>query len=333
MNHTRGTKVRVIREHRRDVLLAQLTHRPRVMNANNAMTMKTLRFGVEIETTRLSRQHLAVAIQRATGGSVGVGSSSATVQMADGRVWNIVPDGSLNGSVNGEIVSPILTYADLDMLQNVVREVRKAGAVADDSCGLHVHTSSEDLDPRGIARLIKMQHKHELIIEQALGVSPDRLARFCKRVDPEVLRRVEAIRPTTVAQLKRAWYGDENTVPQRYSPTRYRALNCNGWLVRGAVEYRAFNGTLHAGEVKAAVQFALAFTAKAITAKSVSSKKRPYNPASGRYDARTLLLAIGLIGPECRTVRHHFTKRLGGSSAWKNGRPAPAAMPTTTEVA
>lgn len=303
------------------------------MNANNAMTMKTLRYGVEVETVGVSRQHLAVAIQRATGGAVGIDGDRASVTMTDGRVWNVVPDGSLNGARNGEIVSPILTYGDLEMLQNVVREVRKAGAVADESCGLHIHTSSEDLDPRAVARLIKMQHKHELVIEQALGVSPERLARFCKRVDPEVLRRIEAIRPTTVAQLKRAWYGDENTVPQRYNSTRYRALNCNGWLVRGAVEYRAFNGTLHAGEVKAAVQFALAFTAKAITSKSASSKKRPYNPASGRYDARTLLLAIGLIGPEFRTVRHHFTKRLGGSSAWKNGRPAPAATPAVSAMA
>ncbi|MFO0562456.1 MAG: tyrosine-type recombinase/integrase [Polyangiales bacterium] len=45
-----------------------------------------------------------------------------------GRVWRAIPDGSLTGSVNAEIVSPILTHADLERLQEVVRAVKRAVA-------------------------------------------------------------------------------------------------------------------------------------------------------------------------------------------------------------
>ena len=94
------------------------------------------------------------------------------------------------------------------------------------------------------------------------------------------------------------------------------------------MEFRLFNGSLHAGEVKAYVQLCLALASKAMKAKSTSGKKRAYTPASGRYDMRVILLGLGLIGDEFATARHHLTKRLDGSSSWKNGRPArPVAAP------
>ncbi len=99
--------------------------------------MKTLNFGIEIETVGLNKLALANAIQRVVGGVVHGDANRATVTMADGRVWRAVSDGSLSGSINGEVVSPILTYADLEPLQNVVRALRGAGARADDSCGIH----------------------------------------------------------------------------------------------------------------------------------------------------------------------------------------------------
>jgi len=291
--------------------------------------MKTLNYGIEVECIGASRQALAAAIQRVVGGTVFGTSYHATVRAPDGREWNVVNDGSLSGSVNGEIVSPILTYSDLEALQNIVREVRKAGATVDESCSIHVHVGVERFDAPAIGRLIKLMNKNELIIEKALGISSARLGRYCKRVDQAMLRRLELERPTTMAQLKRVWYGEENVTAQRYHHSRYAGLNVNSTFVRSTVEFRVFQGSLHAGEVKAYVQLSLGLAAKALTSKSASSKKREFKPASGRYDMRTLLLALNFVGDEFRTARLHLTKRLGGSSAWKNGRPAPA----TTQVA
>lgn len=90
----------------------------------------------------------------------------------------------------------------------------------------------------------------------------------------------------------------------------------------GTVEFRLFNGTTHAGEVKAHIQLCLAIAAKAKTAACASTKnQRPYNPASAKYDLRVFLLRLGLIGPEFKNTRMHLMKRMPGSSAWKNGRP------------
>jgi hypothetical protein len=99
--------------------------------------MKTLKFGIEIETVGLGWAGLAAAIQRVVGGRTEHGSNGMLVHAADGRVWSVVRDGSLSGCINGEIVSPILAYGDLETLQNLVREVRKAGARVDSSCGIH----------------------------------------------------------------------------------------------------------------------------------------------------------------------------------------------------
>jgi hypothetical protein len=287
--------------------------------------MKTLNFGIEIETVGLNKLAPANAIQRVVGGVVHGDANRATVTMADGRVWRAVSDGSLSGSINGEVVSPILTYADLEPLQNVVRALRGAGARADDSCGIHIHVGAEGMDARALSNLIKMMNKHELIIEKALGVSEARLQRYCRRVNPDMMRRLETQRPRTLSDMNRVWYGVARTHADRYDSSRYHALNVNSFFVRKTVEFRLFNGTLHAGEVKAYVQLCLALAAKAMSAKTTSGKKRAYAEASGRYDMRVILLGLGLIGDEFATARHHLTKRLAGSSSWKNGRPARAS--------
>lgn len=46
--------------------------------------------------------------------------------MPDGRRWQVVSDGSLNGGA--EVVTPILQTSDLETLLKVVRELRHHGA-------------------------------------------------------------------------------------------------------------------------------------------------------------------------------------------------------------
>ena len=54
--------------------------------------MKTLNFGIEIETVGLNKLALANAIQRVVGGVVYGDAHRASVTMADGRVWRAVGD-------------------------------------------------------------------------------------------------------------------------------------------------------------------------------------------------------------------------------------------------
>jgi hypothetical protein len=290
--------------------------------------MKSLKFGIEIETVAASRETLARAVQTVVGGELENRSREWLVVATDGRHWKVVPDGSLSGGdlASGEVVSPILNYADIEQLQEVIRAIRIAGARTDESTGIHVHIGAERFDAKSVANLAKIVRKQERLIFAALGVSDARLARYCKPVEEAFIQRLEAKQPRNLADVNRAWYGYENMHPDRFDPTRYRSINLNSLWFRGTIEFRLFNGTLHAGEVKAYIQLSLAIAARALSARTASSKQREFDPATARYDFRTWLLQLNLIGDEFKTARHHLLKRLQGSSAWKHGRPSATAV-------
>ena len=169
----------------------------------------------------------------------------------------------------------------------------------------------------------------------ALGVSEQRLARYCRPIEARFIEALEARRPKTMSDVRDAWYGRSGETPSRYHSSRYHGLNLNSLFFRGTLEFRYFNGTLHAGEVKAYVQLVLAIAAKALSSKAASSKRREFNPATAKYDFRVVLLHLGLIGDEFKTARLHLTKKLAGSAAWKgerrDRRPA-ASAPASEEV-
>ena len=299
---------------------------------------KTLNFGIEIETVGAPKQRLINAIADAIGGRVST-YPSFTATMPDGRVWKVVNDASLNGCDNGEVVSPILTYDDLPMLQSVVRAIRGAGGRIDSSCGIHVHVDASRFDAPALVRLVKLVHKQERLIEMALGIQEHRLGRYCKPIDPEFLARVDGHAVNAMSTLQRAWYGG-SAQPTRYHETRYRGVNLNSYFVRGTVEFRLFEGSLHAGEVKTYVQFALALASKALRSRAAQARRRDYNLTNPKYAMRTFLLALGLIGEEFKTARFHLLKRLPGNAAWwGNGRsreaertePAPSAPPASDD--
>jgi hypothetical protein len=210
--------------------------------------MKTLNWGIETETVGANKLALANAIQSVVGGQISGDTEGCSVNDRIGRVWQVVSDSSLAGTDNGEVVSPILGYADMDELQRVVRALRAAGARPHSSAGIHIHVSVETLSAAAIANLVKSVAKNEKLIEQALRIQPGRLARYCQPIDEAFLKRIENKRPKTMAELQTAWYNSPTERPSRYHMSRYYGLNVNAALYRGAIEWRLFESTLHAGE-------------------------------------------------------------------------------------
>ena len=289
--------------------------------------MRTLRFGIEIETIGQTRARVAEAIRGVVGGTVQhVGTPYCydpyDVIAEDGRRWRVMADSSLSASTarQAEVVSPILRYEDIETLQEVVRAVRRAGAKVDSSCGIHVHVDAARFDAKSVRNLVKIFNKQEELIMHALQVSEQRRRRWCRGVNQDFLAKIEKDRPASLEELNRAWYGYSNANPTHYDTTRYAALNLHNIWFRGTIEIRAFNATLHAGKVKAYIQFTLALAAKAINARASSSKRRDFNPATAKYDFRVFLLKLGLIGDEFKTARLHLMANLGGSAAWKGER-------------
>ena len=287
-------------------------------------TMKTLRFGIEIETVDLPKSKAAAAIQSIVGGHVRalLGARSYRVDAADGRTWKIVNDGSLRGRYNAEVVSPILGYADIEMVQLIVRALREAGARTNDSCGIHIHVDAATLGAKGVRNLLHIVNKQQGLIEKVFGIAGTRRRdQYCKGVNDRVLTRFRAMKSGfSLDDLKEGWYGTRYASASRYHNSRYHGLNLNAVWYLGTVEYRYFNGTLHAGKVKAYLQFCLALSSKAKKSKRACSKRR--NPSgSEKYAFRCFLLGLGLIGAEFKTARKHLLANLSGSAAWKDGRP------------
>ena len=125
--------------------------------------MRTLRFGIEIETVGQTRERVAQAIQQVVGGTVRhVGTPYCydpwQVTDARGRIWKVMADSSLSAAkhLQAEVVSPILTYDDIEELQEVVRAVRRARAKVDASCGIHIHVDAARFDAKALRNLVKI---------------------------------------------------------------------------------------------------------------------------------------------------------------------------------
>ena len=75
----------------------------------------------------------------------------------EGREWKFQKDVSIHGpdSEKCELVTPILTYADMETLQELIRRLRKAGAKSDATrgCGVHIHIGAKGHTPQTLRNL------------------------------------------------------------------------------------------------------------------------------------------------------------------------------------
>ena len=285
-----------------------------------------LTFGTELEYNRIGRRQAAEAIQSVVGGRVeyaghSIGYDAWTCVAPDGRVWKAVRDGSLSGE-HAEVVTPILKLADMETLQKVVRALRRAGAKATREGGMHVHVGARHMNATQLGNLVKLFYRQEELIVKATRTLPARLGWYTRPTDRDFLREIERRHPKTMDRLNEIWFGRRNLHPDHYDSHRYRTLNLNNlWGSKGTVEFRLFNATTHAGEVRTNVLLALALVDTAMTAKAASAKRqRPYDERTAKYDLRTFLLRIGFIGDFFKNPREHLLGHLGGSAAWKGER-------------
>ena len=141
--------------------------------------------------------------------------------------------------------------------------------------------------------------------------------RYCKRINDELVQTIVEKKPESLEELRRNWYLESpyETVEGKYHSTRYHGLNLHAMFTKGTVEFRLFNSTLEASEVKAYVQFVLALSNQALLhKKAVLKKTQSYND---KYLFRCFLLRLGLIGDEFKDCRQVLLSKLSGDSAWK----------------
>ena len=215
-----------------------------------------------------------------------------------------------------EVVSPILTYEDMADLQEIIRQLRHKGAFVNSQCGIHIHVDASRYTPQTLRNLVNIIASKEDILYKALRIDPARM-RWCKKTNERLLEAINRRKPQTMEALKDIWYaGSTRGRDEHYNDTRYHGLNLHSTFTKGTVEFRLFNSTTHAGEIKAYIQFCLAVSHQALTQKKASARKTVTD--NEKYAFRCWMLRLGLSGDEFKTCRLHFLKHLEGNSAWRN---------------
>ena len=304
----------------------------------NKMKKQTL--GVEVEMNNITREKAAklaaefFGTGRYENTASRNGYSTWSAWMADGREWKFQKDVSIAGtdSQKCEMVTPILTYQDMETLQELVRRLRKAGARSDATrgCGVHIHIGAKGHTPQTMRNLANIMASHESLIADALDLDRGRMHRYCRTVDPRFLKEINKRKPQTMTAFADIWYtanGASYGRDHHYNDSRYHMLNFHATFTKGTIEFRLFqfdapadgkqNG-LHAGQLKSYIQLCLALSQLAKEVKFASAK--PQQHENPKYAMRTWLLRMGFIGDEFKTAREVLTKRLTGDAAFRSVR-------------
>jgi len=302
--------------------------------------MKNQTIGVEIEMNHITREQAA----KIAADYFGTGRTQNTARRngyctwsawdSEGREWKFQKDVSIAGpdSEKCELVTPILHYEDIETLQELVRRLRRAGAVshAGIGAGVHVHIGAQGHTPQSLRNLANIMASHENLILEALNVNESRINRYCRTIEPKFIEMINKKKPATMAQLADIWYtanGADYGRSQHYNESRYHVTNYHAVFTKGTLEFRCFefekpaNGRkngLHAGRLKAYIQLCLALSQMAKDLKTASPKPQQHdNP---KFAMRTWLIRMGMVGAEFSTAREVLTEKLDGDNAFRFGR-------------
>ena len=313
------------------------------MNEKTAKQIENLKkqtIGVEIEMNHITRERAA----RLAADHFGTGRYEYTASRngystwsawdAQSREWKFQKDVSIAGcdAEKCELVTPILKYEDIETLQELVRKLRKAGAIshAGIGAGVHIHIGANGHTPQTLRNLANLMASHERLIADALKIDQGRMNRYCRTVNPQFIEQLNRKKPTNMAQFADIWYtanGANYGRNQHYNDSRYHMLNYHATFTKGTIEFRLFqfdkptaekkNG-LHAGQLKSYIQLCLALSEMAKGLRTASPK--PQQTENPKFAMRTWLIRLGLVGEEFATARTFLTRNLDGDAAFRFGR-------------
>lgn len=321
--------------------------------AKQIEAMKAQKFGVEVEMVDITREK-ASAIAAGFFGTnrkrhAGGQHDAWVAYDQQGREWAFVHDGSLASRTydeSCEMTTPILTYDDMGTLLNLVKELRKAGAVsnANRRCGIHVHVDGAGHTPTSIRVLANTMAKYEQTLIKTVRIDRARMSSYCRTVDRTFLRKLNEEKPRTMTDVENIWYNTLGPYSRdaHYHTSRYHMLNLHSLFHgHGTLEFRLFQfdspyvnangerrrGGIHAGQLKAMIQLCLALS-------EFAKEKRTCGIVTGRTDVakktdmNRFFWKIGFVGDEFETARNYYMRNLEGGVAFK----APARTTHTSYV-
>lgn len=291
--------------------------------------LKNQKFGVEVEMTGITREKAAAIVAEVLGTTTSRPDSTCyqTRIIADqaARKWKVMRDSSITSIRNDgsdspmdeykvEFVTPPLGYEDIELLQNIIRKLRESGAKSHSSCGIHIHVDGANHNANSLRRLVNFMTSRQDLIYEALEIG-SRESDWCQKLNSNLLKAMKESQELTKEKAEEIWYSNANdgycggVSHEHYNSTRYHGVNLHSYFSKGTVEFRLFNSTLHAGKIKAYIQFCLAVSAWAIT----SQKKIVFRSMAGYTAEKKVTIMrnilthrLGLYGDEFKTCRLHL---------------------------
>ena len=295
--------------------------------------IKRQRFGVEVEMTGITREAAARVIAEVLGSTAssedGTCYHTITIRDSSARKWKVMRDASIRTVRNDnsrcaldrysvEVVTPPLNYDDIETFQNIIRKLREAGAKTNSSCGIHIHIDGANHTPASLRKMVNFMVARQDLIYEALNIGA-RGGQWCKKLSPQLLNEMKKDKNLSTNSAEHIWYSRANDNysggidHSHYNSTRYHGVNLHAYFSKGTVEFRLFNSTLHAGKIKAYIQFCLAVSAWAITSNDVTvfRSMSGYTAEQKVTIMRNILThRLGLFGDEFKTCRLWMMKAL-----------------------
>lgn len=297
--------------------------------------IKKRRFGCEIEFTGISRDTAARVVARTLGTQKiykgGVYNEHHIIDRMS-RTWKIVRDASIKPSVTAdrqnpkldhykcELVTPILDYGDIQLLEKITSEIKAKGGVVNQSCGMHVHVEVKGISAIQLRNIVNITARNEDMLCEVLRVSPDRVMRWCHKTEigfAEVINDIPR-REISLAKIMNIWYGNSGSSHNHYDRTRYRILNLHSFVEGKGIEFRLFNATLDEKEVRANIVLALAICCTGCYLKRTRGYNNAYRCSHmkacsfERKEMSSFMNQVGIVGNEFSSVRSQLMKNMDG---------------------
>lgn len=176
--------------------------------------------------------------------------------------WKIVTDGSVSGTNARELVSPILKgKKGLVEMRKCLNAMANAGALVNESCGLHLHFGARDLTLNTWKNLLLNYDGYQSIIDKFLAVYRRGDNRWSRNLSSITDFRQKVRAATSFRQLQLIFLQatgvdtGQGTDHEYRSSARYYSVNLMPYAKHGTIEFRQHGGNIEVDSVTAWVLF------------------------------------------------------------------------------
>ena len=289
-------------------------------------TAKALTFKTDLEFSNISSECAMETIMAVVGGRSEEHRPDEfqvvwEVFDAAGRNWRIARYSSeRNQDRFIGVKTPFLRWDDLELLQEVVYALCRAGAEVGEFDCQHVHVGIADFDAPQIANIMWIVYRNEELLLSATGTLDHGEDLDIMRCDPKFMARLDTLKPLTLESLNIAWFGEPYPYPDPIycNEVGYQDISIHFVWRDQTVEFRLFFGSTDPCEIKSNIILCLAIAARAKLVTTPEAKQRSSGDnVCNKAAMESFLRDVGLVGPEFEETRSYLLKRLPGRSNHK----------------